>query len=186
MPGPVSGEYHIFIKNPQYRGIKNTTQTAMALFGNPEGILREGDIIPSFTLKDQDGKPVKLPEELGENGAVIFFYPKDDSPVCTKEACAFRDHYEEFTTAGVHVIGINSGSVESHKKFGKKHHLPFTLLSDPDNKILKQFGIKNMLFLTGRETFVVDKQGMIIHKFRDFIRAGNHIKEALQALELLR
>ncbi|MGS2764239.1 peroxiredoxin [Sinomicrobium sp. M5D2P9] len=158
----------------------------MTLFGKPGETLKKGDVIPSFTLKDQDGKPVNLPQELGEKGAVIYFYPKDDSPVCTKEACAFRDHFEEFTSAGIRVIGINSGSVESHKKFGQKHHLPFTLLSDPDNKILKQFGIKNMLFLTGRETFVVDKQGIILHKFRDFIRAGNHIKEALQALELLR
>ncbi|RNL82971.1 peroxiredoxin [Sinomicrobium pectinilyticum] len=157
----------------------------MALFGNPERTLREGDTIPSFTLKDQDGKPVNLPEELGENGAVIFFYPKDDSPVCTKEACAFRDHYEEFTTAGVHIIGINSGSVESHKKFRQKYHLPFTLLSDPDNKVLKRFGIKNMLFLTGRETFVVDKRGEVVYRFRDLFRAGNHIREALKALKLL-
>lgn len=174
-----------YLYKRQWKTNINFSISIMALFERSGKSLKKGDLIPSFTLKDQNGNPVDIPEALGENGGVIYFYPKDDSPVCTRQARAFRDHYEAFTDAGVRVIGINSGSTESHKEFQQKYDLPFTLLSDPDNEVLRQFGIKNVLFLTGRETFIINAKGRVVHKFRDLVNAGNHIEEALGALKLL-
>ena len=156
----------------------------MTIFSNTRR-LGTGDYIPTFQLKDQDGKWMKFPEAFQHKGAIIYFYPKDESGICTKEACAFRDNFKSFSDAGFQVIGINSGSMESHKAFQKNHRLPFTLLSDPGNEVFKMFGIKNVLFLTGRETFVVDKKGKILHKFRDFLNGEKHIEEALQALKII-
>jgi len=113
---------------------------------------------------------------------VIYFYPKDESGVCTKEACAFRDSYKYFEEAGAMVIGINAGSVESHKKFAEHHNLNFTLLSDTDNKVLKSFGIKNVLFLTGRETFIVDESGKIKFRYRGFLNGDAHVDKTISFL----
>src|ERR1700761_488265 len=124
-----------------------------------------GDPVPLFTLKDQHNSNFSIKDYLGKKKLVIYFYPKDESAVCTKEACAFRDSFTQFTDAGALVIGINSGSVESHRSFAEHHNLPFTLLSDPGNRVLKTFGIKGVLFLTGRETFVVDLSGKVAFKF---------------------
>ncbi|RNL89838.1 peroxiredoxin [Sinomicrobium pectinilyticum] len=154
----------------------------MGIFNKAKG-LETGTRIPEFQLKDQNGIWVKLPEAILQKGAVIYFYPKNESGVCTKEACAFRDNFETFSDMGFQVIGINNASVENHKAFQKNHRLPFTLLSDPGNKVLKMFGIRNVLFLTGRETFVLDKEGMILHKFRDFLNGEKHIQEALKILK---
>ncbi|RXG31840.1 peroxiredoxin [Leeuwenhoekiella marinoflava] len=154
----------------------------MGLFSKQKG-LEVGEVIPPFQLQDQDGKWVKLPNTIQQKGAVIYFYPKDESGVCTKEACAFRDSFESFSDAGFEVFGVNNGSVESHKKFQQHHRLPFTLLSDPRNEVLKMFDIKNVLFLTGRETFVVDKKGKVLHKFRSFLNGEKHIQEALAVLK---
>jgi thioredoxin-dependent peroxiredoxin len=140
-------------------------------------------LVPRFTLKDQDGNLFSIEDYIGKNKLVIFFYPKDESPVCTKEACAFRDNFEVFQQAGAMVIGISSDSVESHKAFQQHHHLPYTLLSDPDNKVLKQFGIKNVLFLTGRETFVVDLHGNIAFQFRSMLNGKAHIAKTLEFLK---
>ena len=99
---------------------------------------------------------------------------------CTREACSFRDQYDKFMKAGAMVIGVNSGTVESHKKFIQNHNLPFTLLSDPDNKVLKMFGVKSKFFITGRETFIVDLSGKIVFTFDSFTNGPAHEKEALQ------
>ncbi len=146
--------------------------------------LNIGDKIPLFTLKDQNGTDIDIRHYVGKNKLVIYFYPKDESGVCTKEACAFRDSYKHFEDAGAVVIGINSGSVESHRKFEEHHHLNFTLLSDPDNKVLKLFGIKNVLFLTGRETFVVDESGKIKFRYRGFLNGNAHVEETMRFLNL--
>ena len=138
---------------------------------------------PDFTLKDQDGNSFAIKDVIGKKKLVIFFYPKDESPVCTKEACSFRDHFEVFQQAGAMLIGISADSVESHKKFQQNHHLPYTLLSDPGNKVLKQFGIKNVLFLTGRETFVIDLQGNIAFQFRSMLNGKAHIEKTLAFLQ---
>ena len=140
-----------------------------------------GSIIPSFILKDQFGKDFNVLDYRGKK-LIIYFYPKDESGVCTKEACAFRDSYKYFEDKGVMVIGINSGSVESHKKFAEHHDLNFTLLSDPENKVLKSFGIKNILFLTGRETFVVDESGKVAFSYRGFLNGTAHVDKTLEYL----
>jgi len=144
--------------------------------------LEIGDKVPFFVLRDQDGKNFNSETDLKGKTTVVYFYPKDESAVCTKEACAFRDSYQEFTDAGIQVVGINNADVESHKRFAEKNRLPFKLLSDPGNKVIKQFGVKNALFLTGRETFIVDDKGIIVYKFRDFFKGAAHAKGALQFL----
>lgn len=141
-----------------------------------------GNMVPAFTLKDQDGNTFSSSDHVGKKKMVIYFYPKDESGICTKEACAFRDSYADYQDAGAIVIGINAGTVASHKAFQQHHNLPFTLLSDPDNKVLKSFGIKNVLFLTGRETFVVDLNGEIAFKFRGFLKGNEHSQKVLEFL----
>lgn len=142
-----------------------------------------GDPVPSFVLKDEDGNDFDVNDYIGKQLLVIYFYPKDDSPGCTKQACAMRDSYAEFTDANAKVIGINSGSAESHKAFRQKHNLPFTLLSDPGNKVLKAFGVKNVLFLTGRETFVVGLDGKIAYTFRGMLKDKEHAENVLAFLK---
>jgi len=112
---------------------------------------------------------------------VLFFYPKDDTPECTKEACAFRDGYEEFSKLDAEVVGISSDSVESHRSFAKKHGLPFTLLSDEGGKVRKLYGVPNTLGLfPGRVTYVIDEQGVIRHVFSSQLGTKRHLEEALK------
>ncbi len=142
--------------------------------------LEIGDQIPDFTLTDQNGKAVKSAELIGKQVLVIYFYPKDESMVCTKEACSFRDSNDDFIKAGARVIGINSGSVASHKSFMDHYNLPFTLLSDPENKVLKQFGVKGAFFLTGRTTYVVGLDGKIAYTYSAMMEGKEHSEQALQ------
>ncbi|UFH57274.1 peroxiredoxin [Spirosoma sp. KNUC1025] len=144
--------------------------------------LEIGDPIPLFILKDQHGKGFHVHDWVGKKKLVIYFYPKDESGICTKEACAFRDSYQDFTDAGALVIGINAGTSASHLAFAQHHRLPFTLLSDPDNRVLTEFGIKSMLFLTGRETFVFDLSGKLVYKYKGFFNGSAHAEEVLQFL----
>lgn len=141
--------------------------------------LETGDAIPRFSLYDQDNKLVNISNEIGKHILVIYFYPKDESMVCTKEACAFRDSFDEFTKAGAKVIGINSGTVASHKGFVDHYKLPFTLLSDPDNKVYNLFGVKKKLFFSGRETFVVDLKGKIVYEHEAMMQGKEHADDAL-------
>lgn len=151
--------------------------------GSDMNALEVGDNAPHFILKDQDGREFDVTDYIGKKKLVIYFYPKDESPGCTKEACAFRDDFADYTDAGAMVIGINSGSVQSHKAFAENHQLPFTLLSDPGNKVLKAFGVKNVLFLTGRETFVVGLDGKIAFKYRALMNATEHNGKVLAFLK---
>jgi thioredoxin-dependent peroxiredoxin len=145
-----------------------------------------GDRIPAFSLLDQNDSMFNISEYTGKKILVIYFYPKDESSGCTKEACSFRDYYKEFTNAGAMVIGINSGTVNSHRKFMQNHQLPFTLLSDPENKVLKMFGVKTkFFFITGRETFVVDKSGKIVFTFESFTNGAAHEQEALKFIRTM-
>ncbi|PKA99405.1 peroxiredoxin Q/BCP [Flavobacteriaceae bacterium MAR_2009_75] len=148
--------------------------------------LKVGDEIPDFTLTDQFGKVFDSANFKGKKPMVIYFYPKDDTPGCTKEACAFRDSYEQFKDFGVKVIGISSDDQKSHLKFAEKYKLPFTLLAD-DNKIVrKAFNVgKNLLILPGRETYVVDSKGKIIMVFNS-LGASGHIREALKAIQSIK
>jgi peroxiredoxin Q/BCP len=146
------------------------------------------DSIPSFSLPDQDGKIFRSDDFKGNKKMVIFFYPKDDSPGCTKEACYFRDLYEVFSEADALVIGISGQSPESHKKFALKHRLTYTLLSDMGNKVRKAFGVPSDLFglLPGRVTYVVDRGGRIVHIFNSQMQTERHVDEALKILKELK
>ena len=144
--------------------------------------LKKGDPVPLFSLTDQTGKDFNIANQIGKHRLVIYFYPKDESMVCTKEACAFRDMFNEFTKAGALVIGINDGTVASHNAFAEHYKLPFVLLSDPGNKIYNMFGIKNKLFMSGRETFIVDLNGIIVYSHAAMLQGKAHAEDALEAL----
>jgi peroxiredoxin Q/BCP len=139
-----------------------------------------GDHVPSFILNDQDGKSFNVNDYIGKKVLVIYFYPKDESMVCTKEACAFRDSFDQFTKAGAMVIGVNGGTVASHKEFQQHYKLPFTLLSDPNNKVYNMFGVKNKMFFSGRETFVIDLTGKIVYTHEAMLEGKEHADDALQ------
>ena len=149
--------------------------------------IKIGDIIPWFNLQDQHGNLFDINSLLGKKNLVIYFYPKDDSPGCTAQACSFRDQFEVFKEADAEIIGISGQSVKSHKEFAEKHRLSFTLLSDEGNKIRKQFGVTSDLLglLPGRVTFVADKNGKVIYVFNSQTQATKHVDEALKILKEL-
>lgn len=152
---------------------------------NEMNIIEVGDKVPNFILQDQNGKTFNLESELGSK-MVIYFYPKNNTPACTKEACKFRDDFESFNNLGASVIGISADSVASHKKFEEKYNLPFTLLADVDNKVRALFGVpKSMLFLPGRVTYVIDKKGIVRYIFNSQFGAEKHIENALNKLKEL-
>lgn len=142
-----------------------------------------GDQVPDFSLQNQHGEMVSVKQFLGKP-FVLFFYPKDDTPGCTKEACGFRDAYAELRDLEAEVIGISADSPASHLDFAKKYDLPFVLLSDEGNRARKLLGVKGSLFglLPGRVTYVVDAKGVVRHIFDSQIQAERHVKEALEQL----
>jgi thioredoxin-dependent peroxiredoxin len=141
-----------------------------------------GDTIPAFRLTDQDGKPFNSTDHLGKSDLVIFFYPKDESMVCTKEACSFRDRYADLVKAGATIIGINGGSIKSHKQFQQHDKLPYPLLSDSANKVLNAFGVPKQFFITGRKTLVIDKANKIVFTYNSSLKGSRHAEEALAFL----
>jgi len=123
---------------------------------------------------------------LGQAPLVVYFYPKDDSPGCTREACSFRDRYDAFAEAGARVVGVSSDSVESHRRFADKHRLPMTLLSDRDGKVRALYGVRATLgILPGRATFVIDASGVVRHIFVSQLRFLRHVDEALSVVRAL-
>jgi peroxiredoxin Q/BCP len=148
--------------------------------------LKVGDKIPNITAKDTNGADFDSQNIVGHKPAVIYFYPKDNTPGCTTQACSFRDQYEDFKDLGAEVIGISSDSVSSHQQFSEQYKLPFILLSDYDKKIKTLFGVPSGLFglLPGRVTYVTDKNGVIQMIF-DSVLATKHIPKALQAIKKL-
>jgi len=146
--------------------------------------VKVGEKAPDFTLNNQDGKSVSLSDCTGINNVVLFFYPKDFSPGCTKQACSFRDSYEDFTDLGAVVIGISDDSVDSHKEFLDTYLLPFTLLSDPRGDVRSLYGAtKGFGLLPGRYTFIIDKTGVVRHVFTSETNMQKHIDEALRVLQ---
>ena len=147
--------------------------------------LQVGDKVPSFTLKNQSGDDFSVAELIGKKSLVIYFYPKDETKVCTAQACGFRDAYEEFKDLGCEVIGISSDNEKSHQKFIVNHKLPFILLSDTEKSVRKLFGVPKDLFglLPGRYTYIANKEGLIIKIFNSAFSADGHIEEALKALK---
>jgi peroxiredoxin Q/BCP len=146
-----------------------------------------GERAPDFALRDQSGALVALKDLLGDGPTVLFFYPKDDTTGCTKEACRFRDDYGRFREAGATVLGISSDSEESHRHFATKFSLPYQLLSDPDGKVRSLYGASSLFGLMPRRvTFTIDAAGVIRNVFRSDARFEQHVEAALASLQNLR
>jgi len=144
-------------------------------------MLQTGDAVPPVLLVDERGAPVEL-SGLLDRPTVLYFYPKDDTPGCTAEACKFRDDYEDFTAAGAQVIGVSSDDAATHARFKERHRLPFRLFSDPGGAARAAFGIpKTLGILPGRATFVI-VDGRIVYAFNAQFAPEQHVRRALAAL----
>jgi peroxiredoxin Q/BCP len=147
--------------------------------------VKVGDKAPDFTLPSQMGDNVTISEYFGKKNVVLYFYPKDETPGCIKEACTFRDSYEELANLGAEVLGVSGQSVASHKSFATHYGLPFILLSDQDNTVRKLYDVPSsgLGLIPGRVTYIIDKQGIVRHIFNSQTQAPRHVEEAKKALE---
>jgi peroxiredoxin Q/BCP len=146
--------------------------------------IKIGDAAPDFSLPDKSGSTINLKDFHGQKSVVLYFYPKDDTPGCTIESCAFRDQYEVFKAAGAEVIGVSGDSPESHQKFANKYNLPFILLSDKGDQVRKQYGATTAFgFIPGRITYVIDQAGVVQYVFDSMFNFKGHVEEALKTLE---
>lgn len=147
--------------------------------------IKVGDTAPDFTLTNQNGASVTLSSFRGKP-VVLYFYPKDDTPGCTAESCAFRDQYEVLKSAGAEVIGVSADSNESHQKFAAKYQLPFILLSDKGDQVRNLYGAKAMFGLfPGRITYVIDASGKVQYIFDSMFNFKGHVEEALKTIQAL-
>jgi peroxiredoxin Q/BCP len=145
-----------------------------------EGLLPVGAVAPDVRGKDADGRPVSLDGSAG-HAAVVYFYPKDETPGCTTEACAFRDAWERYKKRGIMVFGVSRDTAESHAEFAKRHHLPFPLIADQDGYIARSYGVgSNIIGLTRRVTFLVGPDGRVLRVWPD-VDPGVHADEVLAA-----
>lgn len=145
--------------------------------------LRPGDPAPDVSLALATGETVRLADLWRERAVVLFFYPKDGTAICTREACAFRDSYEKFAAAGATVVGVSSDSVESHQQFAAEHRLPFPLASDPQSDLRRAFGVaKTLGVLPGRATYVIDRRGIVRSVFSAQLASDRHVAEAMAAV----
>lgn len=151
--------------------------------------IEEGETAPAFTLNDQDGNPVALKDFHGRT-VVIFFYPKDNTPGCTKEACGFRDNIRQFDALDTVILGVSPDAADSHVRFIDKFRLPFTLLSDPDRKVMEQYGAWGEKVLYGvkrvgviRSTTIVGPDGKVLKHWKRFPKAADHPNKVLEFLE---
>lgn len=147
-------------------------------------MLKVGDPMPDVTLVGESG-PLRLRDKLADKALVVYFYPKDQTFGCTREACSFRDQYEDFVAAGAEVIGVSRDDAASHATFKSNHRLPFGLLTDPDGEVARAWGVKGMMGTPGRVTFVFDKGGVCRHRFESQILFGKHVDEALDVVKRL-
>ncbi len=142
--------------------------------------IKVGDIAPDFTLPSQGRQSISLKDFHGQKCVVLYFYPKDDTPGCTAESCAFRDSYQAFQDAGAEVIGVSGDSPESHQQFASKHNLPFILLSDSGNQLRKLYGVPSTFgLIPGRVTYVIDKTGVVRYIFNSQLNFNGHVEESL-------
>jgi peroxiredoxin Q/BCP len=151
-------------------------------------MINEGKKAPAFKLKDQYGKTVSLNDYNGQN-VVLYFYPKDDTSGCTKEACSFRDEFPAFNKLNAVILGVSPDTVSSHKKFADKYNLPFTLLADEEKEVVQKYGVWKEKSMYGRKymgvertTFVIDGQG-IIKKIFPKVKVDGHTSEVAEALK---
>jgi peroxiredoxin Q/BCP len=143
-----------------------------------------GDKAPDFTLSSQTGENITLSKFFGKKNVVLYFYPKDESRGCTKQACSFRDNYEVFKELGAEVIGVSSDDIESHKSFAEHHLLLFILLNDKDNDVRKMYGVPSTLgIIPGRVTYIIDKTGVVRHIFPSQFQPEKHIEETIKILK---
>jgi peroxiredoxin Q/BCP len=149
-------------------------------------MLKAGDQAPDFSTKDASGNPVKLSDFKGQK-VVIYFYPKDDTPGCTKEACSFRDNHDTYEQAGIKVLGVSLDNEESHQAFASKYNLPFTLLADTDHSVSDAFGVygeqswgDKKFMGVARKTFLIDEQGKVKKVF-DKVNVEAHADEVMEA-----
>lgn len=142
-----------------------------------------GDMAPTFTAPLQDGGTFDSAALLGRKWLVLFFYPKDNTPVCTREACAFRDSYEAFVAAGAEVVGVSSDSAATHARFAEKHRLPFPIVADTDRRLRRLFGVANPLgVIPGRVTYVIDREGVVRMHYAALFASDEHVTRALAAV----
>ncbi|KAE7998403.1 hypothetical protein FH972_002950 [Carpinus fangiana] len=191
---PLSHNHPILSKSSQsqFYGLRVSYSSSLSIpssssaKGSIFAKVNKGTVPPSFTLKDQDGRNVTLSKFKGKP-VVVYFYPADETPGCTKQACAFRDSYEKFKKAGAEVVGISGDDPSSHKAFAKKYRLPFTLLSDEGNKVRKEWGVPSDLFgtLPGRQTYVLDKKGEVQLIYNNQFQPEKHVDETLKLLQSL-
>jgi peroxiredoxin Q/BCP len=148
--------------------------------------LQRGDPAPDFTAQAHNGQQVRLADYRGKSVVVLYFYPMDGTPVCTKQACGFRDAYEELTMLGAVVIGVSADSLERHQAFASERALPFLLISDQDGSVRKAYQVRKTLgILPSRVTYVIDKQGVIQHVFAALFSGQQHVAEALKIVREL-
>jgi peroxiredoxin Q/BCP len=144
-----------------------------------------GDTCPSFSLQNQNGQTINIQEYIGSKNLIIYFYPKDHTPGCTKEACSFRDAMQDLNNLDCEVFGVSADSVTSHKKFAEQFRLTFNLLSDIGNEVRKSFKVPANLFglIPGRVTYVINKDGKVVHIINSQTNPDKHIKETIEMLK---
>ncbi len=171
--GPVDG---MVLVSLSHTDIANSGSRNMAKF-------EVGDHAPDFFATTYEGNKIGLADFLGKRALVLFFYPKDGTPICTQEACAFRDSYEQFIEAGAGVIGVSGDTKESHRAFSRQHNLSFPLISDTDGSLRRAFAVpKTMGLFPGRVTYVIDQAGIIRQIFSAQFASDEHVRQALTAL----
>ncbi len=149
-------------------------------------LLQPGDPAPDFVVTAHNGREVRLACYQGKSVVVLYFYPRDGTAVCTKQACGFRDAYEEFAGLGAVVIGVSGDSLQRHRDFAARRALPFLLVSDQDGALRKAYHVPNMLGVVPRRvTYVIDKQGIVRHAFSALFSAERHVAEALKIVNVL-
>ena len=162
-----------------------TGQKSYSLSAQTMNKIKVGSHVPEFKLPDQNGKIFDIQSVFGKKNLVIYFYPKDETSGCTKEACSFRDNFDVFKIHNAEIIGISGDGVTSHKHFANKYHLTFTLLADEGNNIRKLFGVPSSMMgaVPGRVTYVVNKKGIVTHIINSLTQPEKHIQEAITALK---
>lgn len=145
-------------------------------------MLKEGTLAPDFELIDQDGKSVSLRDFRNKQNVVLYFYPMDNTPGCTKQACSFRDIFSDITASETVIVGVSRDSVSKHNSFVQQYSLPFSLLSDSDGGVSNAYKAKGLLGMSARVTYVIDKTGIVRCAYRNLLNPTKHIEAVLEAL----
>lgn len=166
---------------------RSLVPTLLALVGlaSPGADVKVGAPAPAFEGRNQFGKTIRLEDFKGKSAVVLYFYPKDDTPGCTAQACSLRDGYQDLQEAGAVVLGVSADDERSHSAFAQKYNLPFSLLADPDKKIIEAYGVKMpALPMARRWTFIIDRQGIVRHIVND-VKTKQHDQQVLALLKTL-